>query len=199
MALRARKCCRWRHARMFRSSWRAAAMATSSTCPCSAICVRDGILAVTEVCRRATCPQHSRASGSRCEIRSYRPRLRGRALRGILCAGQRPAVVNGSPLASAITAAITARTRWMCRSSGCRVLHDQSALVQLRCGSATVMLNLLGDLWFQDGETARAPAWDPDPGPARSPTCICAAMVRCQASPADGPPEHHRGQSLKSA
>jgi phosphoribosylaminoimidazole carboxylase (NCAIR synthetase) len=30
------KCCRWRM--NARSSWRAAAMATSSTCPCSAIC-----------------------------------------------------------------------------------------------------------------------------------------------------------------
>ncbi|MDR2324145.1 MAG: 5-(carboxyamino)imidazole ribonucleotide synthase [Acidovorax sp.] len=33
-------------------------------------------------------------------------------------------------------------------------------LVQPRQHSATVMLNLLGDLWFQHSDTAQAPAWD---------------------------------------
>ena len=33
-------------------------------------------------------------------------------------------------------------------------------LVQPRQHSATVMLNLLGDLWFKDGDTAKTPAWD---------------------------------------
>ena len=33
-------------------------------------------------------------------------------------------------------------------------------LVQPRQHSATVMLNLLGDLWFKDGDTAQTPAWD---------------------------------------
>ena len=33
-------------------------------------------------------------------------------------------------------------------------------LVQPRQHSATIMLNLLGDLWFKDGDTAQSPAWD---------------------------------------
>lgn len=33
-------------------------------------------------------------------------------------------------------------------------------LVQPRQHSATVMLNLLGDLWFKNGDTAQKPAWD---------------------------------------
>jgi 5-(carboxyamino)imidazole ribonucleotide synthase len=33
-------------------------------------------------------------------------------------------------------------------------------LVQPRQHSATVMLNLLGDLWFTQGDTAQSPAWD---------------------------------------
>ena len=33
-------------------------------------------------------------------------------------------------------------------------------LVQPRLHSPSIMLNLLGDLWFQDGDTARTPAWD---------------------------------------
>jgi 5-(carboxyamino)imidazole ribonucleotide synthase len=33
-------------------------------------------------------------------------------------------------------------------------------LVQPRQHSATIMLNLLGDLWFKDSDTAQAPAWD---------------------------------------
>ena len=33
-------------------------------------------------------------------------------------------------------------------------------LVQPRQHSATIMLNLLGDLWFKDGDTAESPAWD---------------------------------------
>jgi 5-(carboxyamino)imidazole ribonucleotide synthase len=33
-------------------------------------------------------------------------------------------------------------------------------LVQPRQHSATIMLNLLGDLWFRQGDTAQAPAWD---------------------------------------
>ncbi|WP_370680123.1 5-(carboxyamino)imidazole ribonucleotide synthase [Comamonas sp. GB3 AK4-5] len=33
-------------------------------------------------------------------------------------------------------------------------------LVQPRQHSATIMLNLLGDLWFQHSDTAQAPAWD---------------------------------------
>ena len=33
-------------------------------------------------------------------------------------------------------------------------------LVQPRQHSATIMLNLLGDLWFKDGDTAKTPAWD---------------------------------------
>lgn len=33
-------------------------------------------------------------------------------------------------------------------------------LVQPRQHSATIMLNLLGDLWFKDSNTAQAPAWD---------------------------------------
>ena len=33
-------------------------------------------------------------------------------------------------------------------------------LVQPRQHSATVMLNLLGDLWFKDGDTAKTPAWN---------------------------------------
>ncbi|MDR0216675.1 MAG: 5-(carboxyamino)imidazole ribonucleotide synthase [Comamonas sp.] len=33
-------------------------------------------------------------------------------------------------------------------------------LVQPRQHSATIMLNLLGDLWFKHGDTAQTPAWD---------------------------------------
>lgn len=33
-------------------------------------------------------------------------------------------------------------------------------LVQPRQHSATIMLNLLGDLWFKDGDTAQSPTWD---------------------------------------
>lgn len=33
-------------------------------------------------------------------------------------------------------------------------------LVQPRQHSATIMLNLLGDLWFKHGDTAQSPAWD---------------------------------------
>ena len=33
-------------------------------------------------------------------------------------------------------------------------------LVQPRQHSATIMLNLLGDLWFKDGDAAKTPAWD---------------------------------------
>ena len=33
-------------------------------------------------------------------------------------------------------------------------------LVQPRQHSATIMLNLLGDLWFKDDDTAQSPAWD---------------------------------------
>lgn len=33
-------------------------------------------------------------------------------------------------------------------------------LLQPRQHSATIMLNLLGDLWFKNGDTAQSPAWD---------------------------------------
>ena len=33
-------------------------------------------------------------------------------------------------------------------------------LTQPRQHSPSIMLNLLGDLWFKDGEQAKAPAWD---------------------------------------
>ena len=33
-------------------------------------------------------------------------------------------------------------------------------LVQPRLHSASIMLNLLGDLWFTHGDTAQTPAWD---------------------------------------
>lgn len=33
-------------------------------------------------------------------------------------------------------------------------------LVQPRLHSASIMLNLLGDLWFQNGDSAQTPAWD---------------------------------------
>lgn len=33
-------------------------------------------------------------------------------------------------------------------------------LVQPRLHSPSIMLNLLGDLWFKDSDTAKTPAWD---------------------------------------
>jgi 5-(carboxyamino)imidazole ribonucleotide synthase len=70
-------------------------------------------------------------------------------------------------------------------------------LVQPRQHSAAVMLNLLGDLWFAQGDAAQTPLGR-GAGPARhAPAPV--RQARRQARPQDGAPEHHRRHARSGA
>jgi hypothetical protein len=93
------------------------------------------------------------------------------------------------------TPATTASTPATCRSSTCRCARWPGLpLVQPRQHSAAVMLNLLGDLWFDPGRdrAARTPDW-PAVLACRARTCTCTARPN-RAGAQDGPPHRHRGQ-----
>jgi 5-(carboxyamino)imidazole ribonucleotide synthase len=63
-------------------------------------------------------------------------------------------------------------------------------LVQPRQHSPAIMLNLLGDLWFDGRRPCASPAWALC-WPARHPPAPV-RQARRPAWPQDGPPEHHR-------
>ena len=65
-------------------------------------------------------------------------------------------------------------------------------LVPPRQHSPAIMLNLLGDLWFADGEAgAHDPPWAARAGAARHPPAPV-RQAEARAGPQDGAPEHHR-------
>jgi 5-(carboxyamino)imidazole ribonucleotide synthase len=120
---------------------------------------RDGILAVTEVHEACVSPeQASRA------IEAARAVAQGLQYVGVLCV-EFFGLEDGSLVVNEIAPRPHNSGHWSMDGSDVSQFELQVRtlaglpLVQPRQHSASVMLNLLGDLWFRDGDDERAPAW----------------------------------------
>ena len=128
-------------------------------------------------------------------------RLRGRAVRRILRAG-RTARWSSTRWRRARTTAATTRMD-ACDVSQFDLQVRTLAglpLVAPRQHSPAIMLNLLGDLWFDARATsaARRRAWAERAGAARhAPAPV--RQARGAPRPQDGPPQHHRRQRRRGA